>query len=143
MEWIESCFAGEYCNGTQEEVMSQIESNTKLSEYMNPTETMLFPPPPSFNSSEPHSSSECMTCVKSSTGWEYFGLTVDDLLTKSNIHNCNRNQNKDGSVDKKHAYTGCMDNKWGKCKARFPRALLDQTMVNKETGSLDMEKESR
>ncbi|KAF8218834.1 hypothetical protein L208DRAFT_1346715 [Tricholoma matsutake] len=120
--------------------MSQVASNTKLPEYKNPTETMPSPPPPSCNISESHTLLEYKACMRSSTWWGYFRQTIDDLLVKSNIHSCNQNKNKDGSINKRHAYTGCMDNKWGKCKARFPQQLFDQTKVNKETGSLDVKK---
>ncbi|KAF8237073.1 hypothetical protein L208DRAFT_1249601 [Tricholoma matsutake] len=140
VQWLESCFAREYLNGTQEEVISQIELNANLPEYKNPTETMPSPPPPLCNVSDSHILSECKACVTSSTWQEYFRQIVDDLLLKSNIHKCNRNKNKDGSVNKKHVYTGRMDNKWGKCKARFPWALSNETKVDKETGSLDMKK---
>jgi hypothetical protein len=37
-------------------------------------------------------------------------------------------------------YTGCKSNKYGKCKARFPRKIFKQTMVNPNTGSLDIRK---
>ncbi|KAF8232821.1 hypothetical protein L208DRAFT_1560399, partial [Tricholoma matsutake] len=82
----------------------------------------------------------CGACQKLGTWWGLFTQTVDDLLTKSNVHSCNRNKNKDGSANKRHVYTGCMDNKWGKCKARFPQPLFQETHIDKETGSLDLKK---
>ena len=33
-----------------------------------------------------------------------------------------------------------MDNKWGKCKARFPRPLFQETHMDKKAGSLDLKK---
>ncbi|KAF8219651.1 hypothetical protein L208DRAFT_1338752 [Tricholoma matsutake] len=138
VKWLESCVSGECFNGTQEDVMAQIDSNKNLPEYRNPTETMHLPPPPACKKTDPHET--CHACKKLSTWWGLFTQTVDDLLTKSNVHSCNRNKNKDGSTNKQHVYTGCMDNKWGKCKARFPRPLFQETCIDKETGSLDLKK---
>jgi hypothetical protein len=70
----------------------------------------------------------------------FYTQTVNDLLTKSNVHTCNRNKNKDGSIHKKPAYTGYMDNKWGKCKARFPHPLFQETQIDKDTGYLSLKK---
>ena len=38
-------------------------------------------------------------------------------------------------------YKGCLDNIWGCCKARFPRALFERTDVDMETGRIDMKKQ--
>ncbi|PBK84602.1 hypothetical protein ARMGADRAFT_863891, partial [Armillaria gallica] len=35
---------------------------------------------------------------------------------------------------------GCKDNKWGRCKGRFPRSLFEVTTVDQETGHIDMKK---
>jgi hypothetical protein len=136
--WLESCCQGEYYNSTHDEVVAQVESIQQLPEYKNPTETMPSPPPSICTIPEPHE--KCKACANFCTWWGYFTQTVDDLLSKSNVHTCNRNKNKDGSVDKKHTYTGCMDNKWGKCKARFPRPLFQETQIDKDTGYLSLKK---
>ena len=36
--------------------------------------------------------------------------------------------------------TGCLSNKWGKCKARFPRKTFEQTEVNMDNGALNIKK---
>ena len=35
---------------------------------------------------------------------------------------------------------GCLENRWGKCKARFPRPTYEQTEIDTETGSLNLKK---
>ena len=69
-----------------------------------------------------------------------FQNTVDDLLFKSNVHSCTRNLNKNGTRKKGKAL-GCMDNKWGKCKARFPREIWPATVIDSETEGITMKKE--
>jgi hypothetical protein len=45
-----------------------------------------------------------------------------------------------GIQGKLRRYIGCLNNKWGKCKARFPRPIFKQTEVEPETGALNMKK---
>jgi hypothetical protein len=66
-------------------------------------------------------------------------MTVDDLVSKSNIHNCERGTNKDGSQQIKDMHH-VIDNTYGKCKARFPRPIFKCTEVDPESGSLNMKK---
>jgi hypothetical protein len=94
--WLESCCQGEYYNSTHDEVVAQVELIQQLPEYKNPTETMPSTPPFICTNPEPHE--QCKACAKFCTWWRYFTQTVNDLLTKSNIHTCNRNKNKDSSV---------------------------------------------
>jgi hypothetical protein len=47
--------------------------------------------------------------------------------------------NKDGTRRKNKASGGCMDNKWNKCKARFPRPTFLKTMID-ELGTISMKK---
>ncbi|TFK59152.1 hypothetical protein BDN72DRAFT_742771, partial [Pluteus cervinus] len=35
---------------------------------------------------------------------------------------------------------GCMDNKFGKCRARFPREVVEQSYVDKDSGGLILKK---
>lgn len=48
--------------------------------------------------------------------------------------------NSNNAKDKFSPITGCKSNKWGKCKAQFPKKVYEQTMVNSETGTLDVKK---
>ena len=70
--------------------------------------------------------------------WEKFRATVDDLVLRSNVHNCGKNQSTNEKAPKKDRPT-CI-NKQGKCKARYPRELFEQTQVDPQTGALNMKK---
>jgi hypothetical protein len=43
-------------------------------------------------------------------------------------------------VDKYQPVTGCLSNKWGKCKAWFPRKTFEHTEVNMDNGALNIKK---
>jgi len=64
-------------------------------------------------------------------GKTQFNSTVDDILfrstftsvqeaPKSNMKRKNQNIRIKNIVHKYQPVTGCLSNKWGKCKARFP-----------------------
>ena len=134
--WLESCFTGDFMTGSQEEVLTMVAENSKAPTYADPTQTMPeIPPPFCVGNHNDH----CKPCSGLETWWNKFRITVDDILSRSNIHNCDRNTNKDGTR-RKGASAGCMDNKWGKCKARFPRPTAPATTVDPETGYLTMKK---
>ena len=44
------------------------------------------------------------------------------------------------AVYKYQPITGCLNNKWGKCKARFPRRTFEQTEVDMNNGALNIKK---
>jgi hypothetical protein len=135
--WLESCHIGEFMRGTQDEVLENVARCSKQESYRDPTETLPQPPPPLCESK--HDLDEnCDKCDELSKWWKYFDNVVDDLVSKSNVHNCDRGINKDGSSNKK--YTSCKDNKYGKCKARFPRPIYSCTEVDSETGALSIKK---
>jgi hypothetical protein len=139
VKWLESCVAGDFFTGTEEEVAARLDKISRETDYINPTESMPVPPPSSCGDHQDHTLL-CRACSKLSTWWSDFWYTVDDILFKSNRHNCTRNKNKDGRTNKKQMYVGCMDNKWGKCKARFPRPIFRETVIDKDTGSIDLKK---
>jgi len=128
--------------GSQEQVLSMVEVNSKVSTYADPTQTM--PDSPSaFYAGDHKDTSEhkgpCKPCNRLEMWWNQFKITVDNILSHSNIHNCNHNINKDGTC-RKGATAECMDNQWGKCKAHFPRPTVPATTVDPETGYLTMKK---
>src|ERR1700722_523099 len=161
--WLESCQVGELLAGSIEEVRHKVELQSDSPGYQDPTETMPEPPPafckhvelqaetsgyqePTNTVPKPTPTSckefeeSCHECKSLEFWWQCFRNTVDDLFIKSNIHNCKRSLNKDGTHNKKHEYVGCLENRWGKCKARFPRPTFAWTEVNTETGALDLKK---
>ena len=121
----------------QNEVLAKIAECSKEESYKDPTETLPQSPPPLCKLK--HNQDEgCDECDELVHWWKYFDNVVDDLVSKSNIHNCERGTNKDGSVSKK--YASCKDNKYGKCKARFPRPTFECTEVDPATGALSIKK---
>jgi hypothetical protein len=128
--------------GTHDEVVVKVDESLKSSDYKNPTETMADPPPPMCDDDHSESASEhlCKTCNNLESWWGRFRFTMDDLLSRSNIHNCKRSLNKDGTHNKKHEYVGCLENIWRKCKAHFPRMTYKQTELDTETGLLNLKK---
>ncbi|KAJ3897243.1 hypothetical protein F5879DRAFT_777232, partial [Lentinula edodes] len=121
VSFLESVRIGEFLTGShtcvKEAVALQTESNPN---YVSPERTLPTPPPP-------YCDCEIADCHKCSTfiqWFEQFKLTVDDLLLKSNVHDCFRGISPDGS----------------KCKARFPRECFQQTLVDPENGHINLKK---
>ena len=134
IDWLESCHSGEFLTGTQEEVSNKVSENMNNVNYTDPTQILPLHPPKLceinhivVNSSNKEKPTNCLDCSKWSSWWTCVINTIDDLLFKSNVHNCDHNLNKNGS--KKNTSSGCKDNKWGKCKARFPRPLFIKSQL--------------
>jgi hypothetical protein len=139
ISWVESCQKGEFLTGTQEEVLHKCTIHRENNNYHDPTETMPRPPPP-MCALKHKETTTCEKCDQLHNWWEQFSETVDDIISKSNIHNCERETNKDGSKNKKVMYIGCKNNKFGTCKARFPRAVYEKTEVDPTTGAINLKK---
>ncbi|KAF5337331.1 hypothetical protein D9611_002867 [Ephemerocybe angulata] len=82
----------------------------------------------------------CGHCTERSNWWEYFLTRFDGVLLRSNVHSCDRNINKDGTTNANQTYISCRDNKYKKCRARFPRPVHEETKVDASTGALVMKK---
>jgi hypothetical protein len=135
--WLESCHMGEFMTGTQSEVLEKVAVKSNNESYIDPTVTFPVPPPVLCNCDHPDDV-DCQICVDWNKWWISFQETVDDLISKSNIHNCDRGINRDGSTSKKHP--SCKDNKYGKCKAWFPQPIFKSTEVDPETGAINIKK---
>ena len=135
IEYLEATHIGEFLTGTREEVQQRIAKKDGAA-YVDLTKVLPTPPPFPCEIK----CADC-ACCKNMSAWESsFASTVDHILASPNIHTCRSTKKKDGSQDKRHQYVGCLDNKWGTCKARFPRPTFPQTIVDKFTGALDMKK---
>ncbi|KAF5339625.1 hypothetical protein D9611_011516 [Ephemerocybe angulata] len=82
----------------------------------------------------------CQYCLERAAWWDYFLKRFDGVLLRSNVHSCDRNINKDGTTSVKQTYISCRDNKYKKCRARFPRPVHEETKVDRNTGALVMKK---
>jgi len=142
IDWLESCQMGEFITGSQSEVAENNKLREEAEGYVDPTQSLPVPPPRACLHHATPSDVDLQTCkaCKASKVWQRsFDETVDDLIARSNVHSCQRALNKDGSQKRTMASAGCMDNKWGKCKARFPRAVHLKSFVD-ETGAVTLKK---
>ena len=147
VEYLESVHMGEFIAGSLKDVKKYLDIAELDDKYENPTETLPIPPPLQCNQNE---CGGCKSC-KTTSSWEtQFNSTVDDILLHSNLHKCTggtkqyekkkmKYKNKN-TVDKYQPVTGCLSNKWGKCKARFPRKTFEHTEVNMDNGALNIKK---
>jgi hypothetical protein len=131
VEYLESVHVGEFLTGSMNDIKSQV-AKDKLEDqnYQNPTETLPDVPPPLCSTPEDN----CSNCQHLKSWWNQFRYTVDRLIFHSNVHNCYRNENS----SKKDRPT-CI-NRYGNCKARFPRQVYTQTEVDPNTGALNIKK---
>jgi hypothetical protein len=147
VEYLESVHMGEFMTGKMEDVKKGLDIAELNDDYRNPTETLLIPPP------SPCSKDECGSCesCQAINSWEnQFKYDVDDILFRSNVHKCSgspkqykkkQSKKKQKNTANNHQpVTGCLSNKWGKCKARFPRKIFEHTEVDMESGALNMKK---
>jgi len=134
VEYLESVHVGEFLTGSMDEVEAQIESNKCDRNYKDPVQTLPEAPPPLCNTP----GDNCEQCSDLKDWWSQFKFTVDDIIFKSNVHNCRRNQTTGEKSNKKDKPT-CI-NKHGNCKARFPREVFEQTEVDPKTGALNIKK---
>ncbi|TFK60039.1 hypothetical protein BDN72DRAFT_741392, partial [Pluteus cervinus] len=120
IEYLESVQVGEFLTGTKEQVFERCDAEVEFygDLYKNPVETLPIPPPQRCSMN----CGICDLCQSYNTWSTYYLTTVDDLLSKSN------------------QYTGCMDNKYGKCRARFPRPVVERSHLDPETGGLVLKK---
>jgi hypothetical protein len=135
--YLESVHAGEFLSAEKEDVEAAVMRASALEGYRDPTEMLPEIPPPPCQKNDCGS---CKRCEGLASWWARFRLVVNTLLLKSNVHKCSSNINKDGTQHKGRAFKGCLDNIWGRCKARFPRALFRETEIDPETGSINMKK---
>jgi len=126
ISWLESVHTGDFQTGSFDDVAQRVRQKSKDKFYKDPTQT-LPEAPPQENMDDYH--------------WnKQFEENVDDLLLKSNVHNCEKYTTKSGKKRKDKDSYGCRNNKWGKCKARFPRQLFDKTTVDPDSGAINMRK---
>ena len=125
VEYLEAVHKGEFFDGKLEDVVERIEEYQKNPEYIPPTKTMPEAPPPRCPERNP--CDVCDNCKALTSWWSRFKSTVDDLVKRSNRHN-----------DCSKSVRPCL--RKGKCKARFPRDIVESTMVDPATGALKMKK---
>ena len=140
LSWLEKCHSGDFLSGTHGDVSARCEQLRVDKSYMDPTQTLPIPPPPLCKvHPENHIQIDCKQCIELQLWDNIYRSTTDDLLLRSNVHSCNKGMKKDGTRKKNKTYASCMDNRWGKCKARFPRPLVPESVID-ETGAVTIKK---
>jgi hypothetical protein len=140
VKYLESASQGEFLTGTQAEVLSDVSHASQAEGYLDPTETLPEPPPLRCTRTK---CDGCRKCQNLKTWWNRFSIDVDDIVSKSNIHTCSTNINKNGSQNKAKSYKGCLDNKWDRCKSCFPRETFPETQVDPVTDALNLRKKEQ
>ncbi|KAF5367284.1 hypothetical protein D9615_010468 [Tricholomella constricta] len=136
VRYLEAAHQGEFCTGSMDDVDAALTVAAEDPTYQNPTLTLPEAPPEKCTDS----CKSCERCESLDSWWSRFRFTVDDILFRSNVHSCRSTINRDGSQSKSKQYAGCLDNKWGRCRGRFPRPIYTETEVDPATGSLHIKK---
>ncbi|SRR5258708_27118001 len=126
INWLESVHTSDFQTGSFDEVTERVTQKSKDKSYKDPTQMLPMPPP------QDNLDDSCWN--------KHFEEDVDELILKSNVHNCEKYTTKSGKKQKDKESYGCRNNKWGKCKARFPRPLFKETTVNPESEAINMKK---
>ena len=165
--YLESVHTGDFITGTMQDIKERVpymrENDTGIHSIMNkkdltikknalykdPTLTMPEPAPLSCGSCIRQEVS-CDLCITNDQWWEKFNLTVDDIILRSNVHRCTTNTNINSTENQnpsKYALNkkipkgpkGCLD-RYGNCKARFPRKIYEETFVDINDGHIFLKK---
>src|SRR6266700_3149648 len=137
VEYLESVHIGEFMTGTQEEVGDKIDfEKAQNKNYQDPTLTLPDPPPP-LCENKACVDENCSDCKELKSWWQRFRRITDDLIFRSNVHTCRGFNFNEKTIKKDRP--GCI-NKYGNCKARFPRKIFTQTEVDPKTGALNVKK---
>ena len=122
VEYLESLHKGEFIDRTMSSVQAEIEESEKQDPTrIPPTESL--PEPPVYSCEEECFC--CKQCEKSQSWWNVFKSTVNEIVYRSNIHQC---------------HIGCTTKSHPTCKSRFPRDVYKETTVDPETGALNLKK---
>ncbi|KAF5348958.1 hypothetical protein D9758_014201 [Tetrapyrgos nigripes] len=134
VEYLGSVHCGDFMTGTQEEVEQNLQTASGNEDYVNPLYSLPQCPPIECLCT---STENCEPCQAWTAKYQQ---EVDDILSRTHIHKCKSTLTKQGTRKVGKDYLGCLDNKFGTCKARFPRETFPTTQVDTETGALRMKK---
>ncbi|KAJ3749724.1 hypothetical protein EV360DRAFT_12195, partial [Lentinula raphanica] len=134
---LDSIRKGEFFAGTKDDVKALIETHEQSPIYISPERTLPKSPPACCNCK----SDNCAKCFLYQTWLQTYYDEIDDILFKSNLHNCFRSLYPDGTIKNKDLFeTSCLNNQFRKCKARFPRECYTQSSVDPDTGHIFLKK---
>ncbi|KAJ3917038.1 hypothetical protein F5877DRAFT_21197, partial [Lentinula edodes] len=138
IKYLESIQMGQFMTGPKEQVQAAVSAAQQLDSYVSPELTLPIPPPIVCECLVP----DCNACTVYKQWFDAYKFTVDDLLLKSNLHDCFRAFRADGTIKNVDMFqTSCLNNRWKRCKARFPRATRAESTIDPDTGHIDLKKE--
>ena len=98
IDWLERCHTGDFLTGTNDEIAAHLDDSKKNSNYTDPTQTLPVSPPKECPiHSEINAEEQCRQCIALLKWKKQYNITTDDLLFRSNVHNCNRGTRKNGT----------------------------------------------
>jgi len=121
ISYLESCHHGEFLTGSVDEVRAKVKGEENADDHVNPIDCLPSPVPECCS----NKCGNCESCKKNKKWWEDLPNVIDEIILRSNVHECNKKCTSD----------------WTKpCKARFPRDIVKETFVDEKTGVIDMKK---
>jgi hypothetical protein len=136
ISYLESLHSASIKTGNHMELYEYHKKSTDDINYENPLELLPQVPPPICQAK--NCSAECVYCATRQSWEDTFDEDIDAIHVKVNTHICRTTLTKSGAKNKKYDFTGCLDNKYGTCKARFPREIIKESIVDEETGALSI-----
>lgn len=124
VEYLEALHVGEFVDASMEE-MKEAVATFDAENPESARATLKLPEAPPHPGTCTNECRNCSACLEATTWWHKFRATVNELLYRSNTHDCRH---------------GCKDNKYGVCKARFPRETPNVTKVDMESGAIIQKK---
>ena len=87
VEYLKSVYVGEFLTGTKEEVEDKLKAEKEQNKnYQDPTQNLPELPPPLCKKDD---CASCCNYENMTSWWDKFKNVVDDdLILRSNIHNC-------------------------------------------------------
>ncbi|KZV60465.1 hypothetical protein PENSPDRAFT_554496, partial [Peniophora sp. CONT] len=126
IDYLEGAHRGSYLTGANEEVEDRfMEAKQHRAKSDDPTLNVPRKPPRECpDHLEPESTPGCAKCSRLVAWKRHFSSTVDEFVHRFNKHNCDRGH--------------CRSPRYPECKARFPRDVMEKTIVDEESGWLKM-----
>ncbi|KAH9831730.1 uncharacterized protein C8Q71DRAFT_798818 [Rhodofomes roseus] len=85
VEYLEGTHQAEFVSSTMANVEEDIKTSQESKDYQDPTLTLPLPPPSVKHEAD---CAGCTTCSSDSNWWAQFRQAVNDILYKSNRHQC-------------------------------------------------------
>ncbi|KAH9914542.1 uncharacterized protein B0H18DRAFT_886874, partial [Fomitopsis serialis] len=117
VEYLEGVHQAEFIDTTMADVVESMTQAQESNHYQDPTLTLPISPPTTKH--ECTGDHTCDPCTNMAKWWDMFKQTVNDIIYKSNRHQCSTGPG-------------------GFCKRRFPRPIRPCTVMDPHSGALLM-----